>query len=72
MTDWRPDRLICMAAKDYDGRRFQEVRLEELLGIQVVVQPNIQSLHVERPAERLEFVAETELRISEETNSQGP
>lgn len=38
---WRPDRIYCMAASEYGGRRFQE-RLESRIGIPVIVLPNTQ------------------------------
>lgn len=40
---WRPDRTYCMAASEYNGRRFQE-RLNSRLGVPVVVLPNTQFL----------------------------
>ncbi|MBP1704160.1 MAG: Deoxyribodipyrimidine photo-lyase-related protein [Chloroflexi bacterium] len=40
---WRPDRIYCMAASEYAGRRFQE-RLDSRLGVPVVVLPNTQFL----------------------------
>ena len=42
ITAWRPAKIYCMAASEYDGRCFQE-RLRAL-GIPVVVLPNTQFL----------------------------
>ena len=39
-----PDRLLCMAANDYNGRRFQQERLPRMLSIPVTVLPNRQFL----------------------------
>jgi deoxyribodipyrimidine photolyase-related protein len=41
---WRPERLITMAAAEYRGRRLQQERLAEWLGIAVEVLPNTQFL----------------------------
>jgi len=43
VATWRPDRIYCMAASEYSGRRFQE-RLDSRLGVPVVVLPNTQFL----------------------------
>lgn len=43
-ANWKADRLICMAASDRPGRRFQQERLQRLLKIPVVVLPNSQFL----------------------------
>ncbi len=44
VASWRADQLICMAANDFNGRRFQQERLPDLLNIPVVVLPNRQFL----------------------------
>lgn len=43
MTAWKPNRIYCMAASEYGGRRFQ-TRLEAQVGAPVVVLPNTQFL----------------------------
>jgi deoxyribodipyrimidine photolyase-related protein len=43
VTAWRPDRIYCMAASEYGGRRFQG-QLAARLGVPVVVLPNTQFL----------------------------
>jgi deoxyribodipyrimidine photolyase-related protein len=44
VADWPANRLICMAANDRPGRRFQEERLPQALQIPVQVLPNRQFL----------------------------
>jgi len=41
---WQPDRLITMQAAEYRGRRLQEDRLADLLGVAVDLLPNTQFL----------------------------
>ncbi len=44
VTNQRPDQLFTMAASDYDGRRYQQERLEQLLNLPLTIRPNTQFL----------------------------
>jgi deoxyribodipyrimidine photolyase-related protein len=44
VAEWRAERLLCLAASDRSGRRFQNGRLQRALPIPVQVLPNSQFL----------------------------
>ncbi len=44
VTTWRPDSLVTMEASEWRGRRFQQTRLSDALGIPATILPNTQFL----------------------------